>query len=72
MSAKAVRSVTKSAPQPERWLDLRALERTPGFMLRLAQLKFERIKSAEEAKAYGLIDNVISYRGQMEEALSRK
>lgn len=40
MSAKAVRSVTKSAPQPERSLDLRALQRTPGFMLRLAQLKF--------------------------------
>jgi ATP-dependent Clp protease, protease subunit len=32
----------------------------------------DRFMSAEEAKAYGLIDNVISYRGQMEEALSRK
>jgi ATP-dependent Clp protease, protease subunit len=32
----------------------------------------DRFMSAEEAKSYGLIDNVISYRGQMEEALSRK
>ena len=32
----------------------------------------DRFMSAEEAKAYGLIDNVISYRGQMEEALSKK
>ena len=32
----------------------------------------DRFMSAEEAKAYGLIDNVISHRGQMEEALSRK
>jgi ATP-dependent Clp protease protease subunit len=32
----------------------------------------DRFMSAEEAKAYGLIDNVISYRGQMEEALARK
>jgi ATP-dependent protease ClpP protease subunit len=27
--------------------------------------------SATEAKEYGLIDNVISYRGEMEEALSK-
>jgi ATP-dependent protease ClpP protease subunit len=27
--------------------------------------------SAEEAKQYGLIDNVISYRGEMEEALKK-
>ncbi len=32
----------------------------------------DRFMSAEEAKAYGLIDNVISYRGQMEEAISKK
>ena len=32
----------------------------------------DRFMSAEEAKAYGIIDNVISYRGQMEEALTRK
>jgi ATP-dependent Clp protease protease subunit len=32
----------------------------------------DRFMSAEEAKAYGIIDNVISYRGQMEEALARK
>jgi ATP-dependent Clp protease protease subunit len=32
----------------------------------------DRFMSADEAKAYGIIDNVISYRGQMEEALSRK
>ncbi len=32
----------------------------------------DRFMSAEEAKAYGLIDNVISHRGQMEEALTRK
>jgi ATP-dependent Clp protease protease subunit len=32
----------------------------------------DRFMSAEEAKAYGLIDNVISYRGQMEEALTKK
>src|SRR5215211_631721 len=32
----------------------------------------DRFMSAEEAKAYGLIDNVISHRGQMEEALSKK
>ena len=32
----------------------------------------DRFMSAEEAKAYGIIDNVISYRGQMEEALSKK
>jgi ATP-dependent Clp protease, protease subunit len=29
----------------------------------------DRFMSAEEAKAYGLIDNVIAYRGQLEEAL---
>ena len=27
--------------------------------------------SAEEARDYGLIDNVLNYRGQMEEALKR-
>jgi ATP-dependent Clp protease, protease subunit len=32
----------------------------------------DRFMSAEEAKSYGIIDNVISYRGQMEEALSKK
>ncbi len=32
----------------------------------------DRFMSAEEAKAYGLIDNVISYRGQIEEAISKK
>jgi ATP-dependent Clp protease, protease subunit len=32
----------------------------------------DRFMSAEEAKAYGIIDNVISYRGQMEEALAKK
>jgi ATP-dependent Clp protease protease subunit len=32
----------------------------------------DRFMSAEEAKAYGLIDNVISHRGQMEEALGKK
>ena len=32
----------------------------------------DRFMSADEAKAYGIIDNVISYRGQMEEALARK
>ncbi|MBA2707840.1 MAG: ATP-dependent Clp endopeptidase proteolytic subunit ClpP [Gemmatimonadaceae bacterium] len=32
----------------------------------------DRFMSADEAKAYGIIDNVISYRGQMEEALSKK
>ena len=32
----------------------------------------DRFMSAEEAQAYGIIDNVISYRGQMEEALSKK
>lgn len=32
----------------------------------------DRFMSADEAKSYGLIDNVISHRGQMEEALSRK
>ncbi|HEU4877989.1 MAG: ATP-dependent Clp endopeptidase proteolytic subunit ClpP [Gemmatimonadales bacterium] len=32
----------------------------------------DRFMSADEAKAYGIIDNVISYRGQMEEALAKK
>src|SRR4029079_12364713 len=32
----------------------------------------DRFMSADEAKAYGISDNVISYRGQMEEALTRK
>lgn len=32
----------------------------------------DRFMSAEEAKAYGLIDNVISYRGQIEEALAKR
>ena len=32
----------------------------------------DRFMSADEAKVYGIIDNVISYRGQMEEALARK
>ena len=32
----------------------------------------DRFMSADEAKAYGIIDNVISHRGQMEEALARK
>jgi ATP-dependent Clp protease protease subunit len=32
----------------------------------------DRFMSAEEAKAYGIIDNVISYRGQMEEALAKR
>ncbi|MEO7367360.1 MAG: ATP-dependent Clp endopeptidase proteolytic subunit ClpP [Gemmatimonadaceae bacterium] len=32
----------------------------------------DRFMSADEAKAYGIIDNVISYRGQMEEALTKK
>ncbi len=40
MSAKALRRGAKSTQQTERSLDLRALQRTPGFMLRLAQLKF--------------------------------
>src|ERR1043165_4400741 len=31
----------------------------------------DRFMSAEEAKEYGLIDNVISYRGEMEEALKQ-
>jgi ATP-dependent Clp protease protease subunit len=31
----------------------------------------DRFMSAEEARDYGLIDNVLSYRGQMEEALKR-
>ena len=32
----------------------------------------DRFMSAEEAKSYGIIDNVISYRGQMEEALAKR
>ncbi|MBR0876490.1 DNA-binding MarR family transcriptional regulator [Bradyrhizobium japonicum] len=40
MSSKTVRPGLKSDQQPEKSLDLRALRRTPGFMLRLAQLKF--------------------------------
>ena len=32
----------------------------------------DRFMSADEAKAYGIIDNVISYRGQMEEVLAKK
>ena len=31
----------------------------------------DRFMSAEEARDYGLIDNVLSYRGQLEEALKR-
>jgi ATP-dependent Clp protease, protease subunit len=31
----------------------------------------DRFMSAEEARDYGLIDNVLSYRGQMEDALKR-
>ncbi|MCP3461015.1 MarR family winged helix-turn-helix transcriptional regulator [Bradyrhizobium sp. CCGUVB23] len=40
MSSKTRKPGAKSASQPESSLDLRALRRTPGFMLRLAQLKF--------------------------------
>src|ERR1044072_9553918 len=40
MSSKTVRPGTKSNQQPEKSLALRAPQRTPGFMLRLAQLKF--------------------------------
>ncbi|MCP3440763.1 MarR family winged helix-turn-helix transcriptional regulator [Bradyrhizobium sp. CCGUVB14] len=40
MSSKPLRPGAKSAQQSETSLDLRALQRTPGFMLRLAQLKF--------------------------------
>ncbi|MCP3373366.1 MarR family winged helix-turn-helix transcriptional regulator [Bradyrhizobium cajani] len=40
MSPKALRPGTKAAQPSEGLLDLRALQRTPGFMLRLAQLKF--------------------------------
>ncbi len=32
----------------------------------------DRFMSADEAKSYGIIDNVISYRGQMEEALTKR
>jgi ATP-dependent Clp protease, protease subunit len=31
----------------------------------------DRFMSAEEAKEYGLIDNVISYRGEIEEAIKQ-
>ncbi len=31
----------------------------------------DRFMSADEAKAYGLIDNVIAYRGQLEEAIKK-
>src|SRR6476469_3433493 len=31
----------------------------------------DRVMSAEEARDYGIIDNVLNYRGQMEEALKR-
>ena len=31
----------------------------------------DRFMSAEEAKEYGMIDNVISYRGEMEQALKQ-
>jgi ATP-dependent Clp protease protease subunit len=31
----------------------------------------DRFMSAEEAKEYGLIDNVISYRGEIEESLKQ-
>ena len=31
----------------------------------------DRFMSAEEARDYGLIDNVLNYRGQLEEALKR-
>jgi len=40
MSSKAARPGGKPAQPEEKSLDLRALQRTPGFMLRLAQLKF--------------------------------
>ncbi|MBR0707180.1 MarR family winged helix-turn-helix transcriptional regulator [Bradyrhizobium liaoningense] len=40
MSPKTPKSGAKSAEQQEKSLDLNALQRTPGFMLRLAQLKF--------------------------------
>ncbi|MBR0784179.1 MarR family winged helix-turn-helix transcriptional regulator [Bradyrhizobium iriomotense] len=40
MSPKTTKSGAKSAEQQEKTLDLSALQRTPGFMLRLAQLKF--------------------------------
>lgn len=35
-----MKPAVKSGRQPEKSLDLKALQRTPGFMLRLAQLKF--------------------------------
>jgi MarR family transcriptional regulator, organic hydroperoxide resistance regulator len=40
MSSTTERPAVKSGRQPEKPLDLQALRRTPGFMLRLAQLKF--------------------------------
>ena len=40
MSPKTARPRAKSGEQSETSLDLGALQRTPGFMLRLAQLKF--------------------------------
>ncbi|WP_439394319.1 MarR family winged helix-turn-helix transcriptional regulator [Bradyrhizobium sp. PMVTL-01] len=40
MSPKTPKSGAKSAELQEKALDLNALQRTPGFMLRLAQLKF--------------------------------
>ncbi|WP_439369991.1 MarR family winged helix-turn-helix transcriptional regulator [Bradyrhizobium sp. DASA03120] len=40
MSPKTPKSGAKSAELQEEALDLNALQRTPGFMLRLAQLKF--------------------------------
>jgi len=32
----------------------------------------DRFMSAEEAKEYGIIDNVISFRGEMEQALAKR
>ena len=40
MSPKSARAGAKSGEPSEKSLDLGALQRTPGFMLRLAQLKF--------------------------------
>ena len=40
MHPKAPNPAAKAAQPSETSLDLRALQRTPGFMLRLAQLKF--------------------------------
>src|SRR5882672_10694114 len=36
-----------------------------------SDIERDRFMSAEEAKEYGLIDNVISYRGEMEQALKQ-